>query len=319
MNIHTAQVPPRSRFEFANHPWVSIFAFWVFTTLLIFTFVIIENSTGLFNAGTGFLLATGVVAPLVMRIPRTNRTYHEYLRDIRSSKPGSAVWHAILALVSYYRDYLDVIRLTRVKPLIPLIIMGLTCWLVLAFSQALGTIVFQLTQGLPLTPTFLLDTFSIAEDLPTRSMSLYHSFGSVFEEIAWRGIFLSLFLTLFSKKKAVFMAAFGFSGLHLLNLSGDQATIWVFGQLVWTFALGLWYGYSVLKTDSLIPAMMVHWLGNSFIWSITNYLQTNATPGVQAIYGMIFTFGIVPAIFMFIWVRFLSKKWPVFREVTDRT
>lgn len=318
MNMHIEQVPPRARFEFADHPWVSIFAFWVFTAILMFTFVIIENTTGYFNPGTGFLLAVMVVAPLGMRIPRTNQSYHEHLDQIRLSKPGSSAWHAILALVSYYRDYLDVIRLTRVKPLIPLIVMGLTCWLILAFSQALGTIVFRLTQGLPLTQPFLLDTLSITEDLPPQSMSLFHSFGSVFEEIAWRGIFLSLFLSLFSKKKAVLMAAFGFSGLHLLNLLGDQSTIWVLGQLVWSFALGLWYGYSVLKTDSMIPAMMVHWLGNSFIWSITHYLQTNATPDVQAIYGVIFSLGIVPAVLLFLWVRFLSKKWPVFREVTDQ-
>jgi len=51
--------------------------------------------------------------------------------------------------------------------------MGLSCWLVFAFSQALGTLAFRLAESKPLTLSFILDTFSIAEDLPPRSMSLF--------------------------------------------------------------------------------------------------------------------------------------------------
>lgn len=315
MNAQATNIHKDAQFEFADHPWISIFAFWTFSTVLMLLFAVVNKLTGLFNPGIGFLLMVVVVTPLAMRIPRIEPTFRERLEGIRTSKKGSTVWHMVLALISYYRTYLGAIRLTRAKPIIPLLVMGLSCWLVFAFSQALGTLAFRMAESKPLTLPFILDTFSIAEDLPPRSMSLFNSFGSVFEEIAWRGIFLSFFLSFYSKRNSILMAAFGFSGLHLLNLLGDRPAIWVAGQLVWAFVLGLWYGYSVLKTDSLIPAMVVHWLGNSFIWSITNYLQRNATPLEETLYGVIFTVGILPTILMYLWVRFLTKKWPVFCEV----
>jgi membrane protease YdiL (CAAX protease family) len=319
MNTQDTREHRKTRFEFADHPWISMVVFWVLSAFLIILFAIIRNVTGLFDPSTGFLLMVVIVTPFVMRIPRTKHSFSEHLDDVRQSRKGPNIWLAILAFFAYCRDYLDEIRLTRVRPIIPLLLLGLSCWVILAVSQAVGTIVFRLTQGKPLTAAFVLSTVSIAEDLPPQSMSLFTSFGSVFEEIVWRGIFLSLFLGFYSKRKAVIMAALGFSILHLINLTGDRATIWVMGQLVWAFILGLWYGYSVIKTDSLIPAMMVHWLGNAFIGSITNYLQINATPAVEALYGVIFSLGIVPTALMILWVRYLSFKWPVFQEVGGNT
>jgi membrane protease YdiL (CAAX protease family) len=319
MNTQDTREHNKTRFEFADHPWISMIVFCVLSWVLIILFAIISNFTSLFDPSTGFLLMVVIVTPFVMRIPRTKHSFSGHLDDVRQSRKGPNIWLAILAFFAYCRDYLDEIRLTRVRPIIPLLLLGLSCWVILAFSQVVGTIVFRLTQGKPLTAAFVLSTISIAGDLPPRSMSLFTSFGSVFEEIAWRGIFLSLFLGFYSKRKAVIMAALGFSILHLINLTGDRPTIWVMGQLVWTFILGLWYGYSVIKTDSLIPAMMVHWLGNSFIGSITNYLQINATPTVEALYGVIFSLGIVPTGLMVLWVRYLSFKWPVFREVVSNT
>jgi membrane protease YdiL (CAAX protease family) len=316
MNTQDTQKHRKTRFEFADHPWISMIVFWVLTPLLIILFAIISNYIGLFDPGTGFLLMIVIVAPFVMRIPRTKHSFSECLNDMRHSRKGLNIWLAIMAFFTYCRYYLDEIRLTRARPIIPLLLLGLSCWVILAFSQAAGTIVFRLTEGKPLTTEFVLSTINIAEDLPPRSMSLFTSFaGSVFEEILWRGIFLSLFLGFYSKRKAIIMAALGFSILHLINLTGDKATIWVMGQLVWAFILGLWYGYSIIKTDSLIPAMMAHWLGNAFIGSITSYLQINATPTVQALYGVIFQLGIVPTVLLILWTRYLSNKWPVFRRL----
>ena len=113
------------------------------------------------------------------------------------------------------------------------------------------------------------------------------------------------------------MAAFGFGIMHLLNLMNDQAPVWVLGQVVWTFITGLWYGYSVIKTDSLVPAMLVHWLSNAFIGTITGYLQYNATPTVQAVYCIIFSLGLMPTILMILWTRFFTAKWMPESEVVE--
>lgn len=314
MSTQVVEGPHKIRFHFAAHPWVSMFVFWLLSAVLIFLFAVAGNRTGWFGPGTGFLLMIVVGAPLLLRVPRTRHSFDEQLAEVRRTREGPRHWLVLLALFAYYREYIDTIRLNRVRPLLPLLLVGLSCWLLLAFSQALGTIVFRLSQGRALTGPFILETVNIAEDLPPRSASLFTSVGSIFEEIAWRGIFLALFLQHYSKRKAVIMAALGFSLLHLLNLAGEQADVWVLGQLVWSFTLGLWYGYSVLKTDSLIPAMIVHWFGNAFIWSLTNYLQMNASPEIQALYGVIFTLGVVPTLLLALWLRFVVEKWPVFRQ-----
>lgn len=318
MNEFVREIRPEKRFQFATHPLLAMFVFWLLSAVLILLFAGLRSHTGWFTPFTGFIVMVVMVAPLLLKIPRTSPTFSKHLEATGRRRKEPRIWYALLALITYYRDYLDTIRLSRVHPLVPLLLLGLSSWLILAFSQALGTIIFRISQGLSLTVPFVLDTISIAEDLPPQSTSLFISFPVVFEEIAWRGIFLTLFLQHYDKRKAVILAALGFSLLHLLNLGGEQPAVWVMGQLLWSFTLGLWYGYAVLKTDSLIPAMIVHWLGNAFIWSITHYLQMNASPGIQALYGMIFTLGIVPTVLLSLWIRYVSHKWPVFRQVEIR-
>lgn len=315
MNSQDTQQQRKTRFEFAGHPWVSMVVFWVLSTFLILLFAVISKRTGLFTPYTGFFVMVVVITPFVMQIPRTKRTLRERLNGLRHKKDGPKLWLMNQVLFRYSRDYLDEIRLTRVKPVFPLLLLGLSSWMILGLSQATGTIFFRLTQGKPLTAAFIQAKLNIAEDLPPQSMGLFTSFPVVLEEIAWRGIFLALFLGHYTKRRAVIMAALGFSVLHLLNLTSSRTVIWVMGQLGWSFILGLWYGYSVIKTDSLIPAMMVHWLGNAFIYSLTSYLQQYASPAVQVLYNLVFMLGIVPAILLFLWVRYVSKKWPVFQEV----
>jgi membrane protease YdiL (CAAX protease family) len=98
--------------------------------------------------------------------------------------------------------------------------------------------------------------------------------------------------------------------MHLLNLSSGREVVWVLGQVGWAAILGVFYGYIVLKTDSLLPAMVVHWLGNAFVYTFTRYLQLNASITTQAIYGVIFSFGLVPTVLMIVWVRFVVARWP---------
>jgi membrane protease YdiL (CAAX protease family) len=77
-----------------------------------------------------------------------------------------------------------------------------------------------------------------------------------------------------------------------------------FGDVI----IGLFYGYVVLKSDSLLPAMLVHWLGNTFIYAFTRYIQLNASVTTNAIYGLIITLGLVPTILMILWVRFVVVR-----------
>ena len=85
-------------------------------------------------------------------------------------------------------------------------------------------------------------------------------------------------------------------------LSGGDP-VWVAGQAVWAAILGLFYGYITLKTNSLLPAMIVHYLHNLFVSALNAYIQTNATIPEQVLYGINFTLGAVPVVLMILWVR----------------
>jgi membrane protease YdiL (CAAX protease family) len=208
-----------------------------------------------------------------------------------------------------YKQYLDDIGLSKMQPFIKLVLLGLSCYLFLALSQIAGSVVFRLFEGYPLTGGFIRQVLDLSGDLPPQSASLLVSFPSIFEEVAFRGIVLTAFLNKYTEWKAIVFSSLGFGLIHILNLAVGREPVWVLGQIVWAFLIGLFYGYVFVRTRSLLPSMIVHYLGNAFIGSLTGYLQARATVPVQALYGVIFSLGLVPTTLMILWARFFSSRW----------
>ncbi|MBN2045722.1 MAG: CPBP family intramembrane metalloprotease [Anaerolineales bacterium] len=213
-----------------------------------------------------------------------------------------------------YTAYLSEIRLTKVQPLLGLILLGLTCYLIMALSQAAGVLVYRLTQGLPIDGSFIRSSFVLANELPPRSNSWLQSVISIFEEMSWRGVVLALFLRFYDQPKAILFSALGFGLMHTLTLLDGRPPAWTAGMVVWATILGLFYGYVTVKTGSLLPAMLVHYLGNLFIAAINAYIQKNASLPVQAVYGVVFTLGIIPTVLMMFWTRLFTTWWPLIQK-----
>jgi|GEM_PF-6119223 len=100
---------------------------------------------------------------------------------------------------------------------------------------------------------------------------LFHLTVVIHEEFYFRGIILSLFKH--NLKKAVLISAFLFGVMHFLNLfqvlfdneiifSGFFVSTLI--QVARTFGFGLIFAVIVIKTKSLIPVVLFHWIGNSF-------------------------------------------------------
>jgi membrane protease YdiL (CAAX protease family) len=212
-----------------------------------------------------------------------------------------------------FGDYLSEIRLTKMRPLLGLILMGLSCYLILALSQAAGVLVYRLTQGLPVDGSFIRSSFVLANELPPRSTSWLMSLPSIFEEVVWRGVILAAFLRVYDQRKAILFCALSFGLWHILSILNGRPLVWTAGQIVYAAILGLFYGTITLKTASLLPAMMVHYLGNLFVSAINGYVQTNASVLAVAVYGIVFTFGIVPTSLMMLWTRF-ATPWLIDRK-----
>jgi membrane protease YdiL (CAAX protease family) len=177
-----------------------------------------------------------------------------------------------------------------------------------AGSQILGTIVYRMSLGLPVTFTFLQYVMDISTAI--NSGSLYWMLPSIYEEVLFRGIVLTLFMNRYSVRQSILISALGFGLFHLMNLLNPGSTmISVLAQIVYCSLIGLFYGYITIKSDSLLPAMLLHWLGNTFIYTFTRYIELYASIPVQSFYLLVFGLGLLPTVLMTLWARYVSAKW----------
>jgi membrane protease YdiL (CAAX protease family) len=189
--------------------------------------------------------------------------------------------------------------------------LGLSCALILALGQLCGTLVYRAREGKPVTWSFLRSAIDLSAELPPRSWGWFVALPSALEEVAFRGVVLSLFLTRYPEPLAILFAALAFGAIHLLNLTSGRKPVWVVGQVLGASILALFYGFVVLKANSLWPAMVVHYLGNLSIWPMTSYIQTSAPVRTQAVYGVLFSLGILPTTLMIVWVIAFTTLWPI--------
>jgi len=206
-----------------------------------------------------------------------------------------------------FREYLDDIRLTRVRPLVPLLLLTVSCDLVLIVCQGGGSLVYRLTEGGPLTREFIGHVFDLSLALPPKSMLLFAQFFSGFEEVAFRGVFLTMLLATLPARRAILCSAAVFGALHLGSLLVGHPLVPTLGQVVWAFLFGVFYGYLFLKSGSLLPPMIIHWLSNVFQAPLTAYWQTAPSP-VNTLYGIVFGYGLA-TILLLPWVRFFCARW----------
>ena len=139
------------------------------------------------------------------------------------------------------------------------------------------------------------------------------SLPSIPEEAVWRGVVLAAFLRIYDQRKSIIFSALVFGALHIFAVLNGYSLIWAVGNIVWAAIIGLFYGYVTLKTDSLLPAMIVHYLANLLVAAITDYIQVNGSVQEVAVYGIVFTFGIIPTILMMLWTRVFTR-WPIMEK-----
>ena len=247
-------------FQLAEHPWLSLLTVILADVIgLMFLSVVVIGllkrphdapmTIFIYNL-LGHILVLFVVVPFVFGLPGGTRSFSAYV---------------------------EAIRLSRVQPFLQLLLLGLSCSLILALCQMCGTLVYRMREGKAITWPFVRGMLDVSGQLPPKSWDVLYSFPSVFEEVAFRGVILALFLRFYDQPKAVLFSALGFGASHIFNLLSGRAPVWVAGQVVWAAVLGLFYGYVTLKAGSLLPAMLVYYLGNLFQAPLTWYVQTSAS------------------------------------------
>ena len=217
----------KRKFRLYEHPWLSLLAVIVTTVFSIgLTGTVIFGLLGLpgtsptvqfAQAMSYHILAVFIFVPFVLRLPKGKRTFRQYLDDI---------------------------GLSKVQPFFRLVLLALSCYVILALSQVAASFVYRLSEGLPINGSFIRQVFDLSGDIP----SILISIPSVFEEVAFRGIVLTVFLSKYSERKSIIFSSLGFGLMHLLNLTNGADLVWVMGQVVWAFTIGLFYGYVFVRT-----------------------------------------------------------------------
>ena len=121
----------------------------------------------------------------------------------------------------------------------------------------------------------------------------------LFEEIGFRGILFSNLERKYKRSGAVILSAIFFGLFHLGSLTiGEDPMIVIFFVIMATM-FGLAWGYMRLKTESIIPSIIVHYLIDALSEGL---LSPNNTD--QAIFGMF----IIGLIFLYPLLSILSTK-----------
>ncbi len=282
----------KGKFRLSERPWLSLVAIVLTTVLLsIVTGIVVflltrfpldSSAFQIVTALSYHILTVFLIAPFVLHLPKGKKSFRQFLEDI---------------------------GLTRVRPFSRLVLLALSCYIILALSQITATFVYRFFEGQPIDLSFIQQIFDPSIDLPPSSLSLLLSIPSIFEEMVFRGIVLTVFLRKYSERESIIFSSIGFASIHLFSavLGGDP--LWALGMAVWASIIGLFYGYAFVRTRSLLPPMIVHYLGNAFVSTLVGYIQASASFEVQFLYGTIFTLGVVPTTLMILWTRFFTSRW----------
>ena len=183
----------KRKFQLYEHPWLSLLAVMmtsvisiILSSIVIFGLIGLsgDSPTGQFIHGSLFQILTAFIfVPFVLRLPKGKRTFRQYLDDT---------------------------GLSRVQPFVRLVLLALSCYVILALSQATASIVFRLFEGQPINGSLIQQVFDLSGDLPPSSPSLIVSIPSIFEELVFRGIVLTVFLNKYSERRSIIFSSAGF-------------------------------------------------------------------------------------------------------------
>ncbi len=153
-----------------------------------------------------------------------------------------------------FRDYLDGIRLTPSRPYVRIVLFTLTSYVIFVLCQLAGSFLYGQY------------TFDITRILPPNSYYLLNINPAFFEEIMFRGIIFTILLAVISQRRSLILLSALFGLVHFTNLLHGvtpDILLYTSAQVLWACGMGFFWGYLVLKSGSIIPGIILHYLSNA--------------------------------------------------------
>jgi membrane protease YdiL (CAAX protease family) len=187
------------------------------------------------------------------------------------------------------RDYCQDIRLLPMRPLVRNILLG-----VLMAALTLSGIFLAAL----LTGHFVFDWSYVPALRWVKGLTR-----GIWEEVFFRGIILVLFMRIFSRRKAVFFSTFLFAVVHLnpLDLSLPMLV-----DVISIFFIGLLLTYLVLKTGSLLPAIVFHYIHDVFVLLVQNTPGADETLASVLLYAFLWIALVIGAVL----TKYIVEHWP---------
>ena len=188
-----------------------------------------------------------------------------------------------------FREFCADIRLLPVTPLARNILLGLL--------MALLTLSSILVASL-MTRHFVLDWSLVSALRWVKSLTR-----GVWEEVFFRGIMLAIMMRFYGRRKAVLWttAIFAIVHVNITNLTFEGAV-----DIVSIFFVGLLFAYLVLKTGSLLPAMVFHYAHDVFVLLVQNTPRAEEPMASILLYGFLWAALAVGAVL----TRNIVERWP---------
>jgi len=208
-----------------------------------------------------------------------------------------------------FSDYIRTIGLTKVKPLGRNLLVGLGSFAIFGIVVWIGA--------------NLLGTFYWAPEFlfrdPNPLIPGIASFGwfiwifmirpGLWEEVAFRGVILPLLSRKYKQIISILISGVIFGLIHAPNiifvlLSGLDPLLAVF-QVIYATLIGFSMGYMFIKTKSLLPSIIYHYLIDTVgLILMSCYIENMIIVGI---YLIVFV-GVIPTILNILFIKFLFRK-----------
>ncbi len=200
-----------------------------------------------------------------------------------------------------FNKYLNDIRLSTIKPIKRNIILGSCCSLVFCISMLWANLIID-------QYTFDLKyIFGSPQDINNRGwfIFVFMLIPGIWEEIAFRGIILSLLLKKYSKRNAILIDGILFGCYHFFNLIGGHDILFILTQVTFATLCGISWAYLYVKAESLLPCIFTHYFLDVFAQLFLRF------PGVNYILILILLIvflGILPNMICIILVKYIMRR-----------
>ena len=201
----------------------------------------------------------------------------------------------------FLKEYVKTIGLKFDKKIVRNILLGIGCSIIFFIST-------YITGNLLGHYTFDLD---VIFGTPGSSIALFGWFfliimliPGIWEEVAFRGVITKLNLRRYSQRTTWIIVSVLFGLFHFVNLLVGRYLVLTILQIIYAALLGFLFGYMFIKTKSLIPSIIAHYLIDSVgqLFMFTSF--ENIT---QVILFTVIGVGIIPTIFGMLLIKLVVR------------